>query len=116
MTRKQNSTIGSTIDKPDTNPHRHCARDGVVPHPIVAGRIVAVRIGASSKWLRGDPPCEPKAREINELPVRFDPERAPVRCRAEMHASEPGNQRASSIPPKKLLPWCLNNSDPHSFC
>jgi hypothetical protein len=57
---------------------------------------VAVRIATSSKWLMGDPLYEPKARGINELPMRFDPERASVWCRAAMHALEPGNQCGGS--------------------
>jgi hypothetical protein len=52
MTRKQNSTIDSRTEILTDI----AARDGVVPHPIVAVRIVAARIAASSKWLRGDPP------------------------------------------------------------
>jgi hypothetical protein len=74
----------------------------------VADRIVAVRLAASSIWLMGDPSYEPKARGINELPMRFDPGR---------HANFGiGTLAGLKHQAKKLLPWCLNNSDPEPFC
>jgi hypothetical protein len=92
MTRKQKGTIQKT---PSTSRAQIlidvATRDGVVPHPIVAVLIVAVRIVASSKWLSGDPPCERKVREINELPV-------------PMQAVEPGATRWASGVSKKSLP------------
>jgi hypothetical protein len=92
MTRKQNSTTGKH--------HRQAGqKSSPTSRRVTESFLIRLwriglwqfRIAASSKWLMGDPPYEPKARGINELPMRFDPERALVRCRGATHALEPGN-------------------------
>src|SRR5712671_1485398 len=72
MTRKQNSTIGKHYQHPEHKSAPTLRATGSAPSSDCGRSDYGARIGASSKWLRGDPPCKPKARGINELPTRCE--------------------------------------------
>src|SRR5712671_6498181 len=95
MTRKQNSTIGKHDRHPEHKSAPTLRATGSAPSSDCGRSDYGARIGASSKWLRGDPPCKPKARGINELPTRFE-----LRNRARV--AEPSASRR--VLRQKILP------------